>query len=185
VNAHDVITAVSPLWLAFARENGAVQLTSAAVIGRSLWDFIDGVATKQFYQAILQRVRTTTVRVILPFRCDSPTLRRYMRLEITRQPQNGIQFEGVLERVEPVARLNLLDPTVRRSGDTLTLCSGCKRALVETVGWLEIEDAAVRLRLLEGKDAPQLRNTVCPRCLAAADVSFATPKLGDSAGCSA
>jgi hypothetical protein len=181
VNANDAITSVSPLWLAFARENGASQLTCEAVMGRSLWDFIDGVETTRLYKAIVQRVRTSILRVMVPFRCDSPTLRRYMRLEITRQPEGSVQFDGVLERVEPTTRLNLLDPAFPRSRATLTLCSCCKRALVEPYGWLEIEDVAVRLHLLEEKNAPQLRSAVCPECLAAAYVSPTPLNGGHSA----
>ncbi len=33
VNAHDVITSVSPNWLAFAQENGATDLTEQVVLG--------------------------------------------------------------------------------------------------------------------------------------------------------
>ena len=170
VNVHDVITSVSQTWLAFARENGAPELTDHAVIGHSLWDFIDGSQTIQLYKAVLQRVRTSTPRIVLPFRCDSPTLRRYMRLEITCLPQGSIQFEGILERVEPTAYFKMFDTHVPRSRDLLTLCSCCKRALVEPCGWLEIEDAVVRLHLFEQKTSPQLRHTVCPNCLAIADV---------------
>ncbi len=108
---------------------------------------------------------------MLPFRCDSPTLRCYMRLEISCQLQGSIQFEGLLERVEPIEWFKVLDSHVPRSRDSLTLCSFCKRALVEPRGWLEIEDAIARLHLFEAARSPQLRHTVCPNCLAAADVS--------------
>lgn len=171
VDARDTIVSVSPEWLAFARENGAPELTEQAVTGRSLWHFIDGTATVRLYQAILQRVRSTAEPTVLPFRCDSPTLRRYMRLEINSQPDAGIRFDGWLERVEPCTRLNLLDVQFARGENVLTLCSMCKRALVEPAGWLELEDAAARLHLFEEKQVPQLRQTVCPRCNAAAGVS--------------
>lgn len=166
VDALDVITSVSPTWLAFAQENGAPELTYQAVIGNSLWHFIDGSETIELYQAILQRVRASFSRIVVPFRCDSPTLRRYMRLELICQPHGSVQFDGILERVEPTEQHNLLDPRFPRSCNVLTLCSCCKRALVEPSGWLEIEDAVARLHLLEKEQTPQLRNAVCPDCLA-------------------
>ncbi len=171
VDAGDTIVSVSPEWLAFARENGAPELTEPAVAGRSLWDFIEGRETVRLYQAILQRVRTTAQPVVLPFRCDSPTLRRYMRLEINSQSRAGIQFDGLMEHVEPCTPLRLLDIQFPRSEKVLTLCSLCKRALVEPAGWLEVEDAAARLHLFEEKQAPQLRQTVCPQCSVGAGVS--------------
>jgi hypothetical protein len=168
VDANDTIISVSPIWLAFARENGAPELSEQAVVGRSLWDFIGGTETVRLYKAIFQRVRSNTPRVIMPFRCDSPTLRRHMRLEIARCPNEGIQFDAVLEHVEPTAPLNLLDPCFPRSDDMLTMCSCCKRAVLEPFGWLEIEEAAVRLHLLEKERAPKIRQTICPGCKAAA-----------------
>lgn len=170
VNAHDVITSVSANWLAFAQENGAPDLTEQAVLGQSLWHFIDGAPTVRLYQAVLQRIRTSVPRIMLPFRCDSPALRHYMRLEISCQPQGSIQFEGLLERVEPTEWFKVLDSRAPRSHDSLTLCSFCKRALVEPRGWPEIEDAIVRLHLFEAVRSPQLRHAICPDCLAAADV---------------
>ena len=59
----------------------------AAVVGRSsTWNFIQGAETVRLYQAILRRVRSNSSRVVVPFRCDAPTLRRHMRLEISSQP---------------------------------------------------------------------------------------------------
>lgn len=182
VDAHDTITGVSPLWLGFARENGAAQLTAEAVIGQDLWRFICGTETIQFYRAILQRVRTTARRIVVPFRCDSPTLRRYMRLDITRGDQGAVQFEGILEHVEPMTRLNLLDPVFPRSHEVLTMCSCCKRVLLEPHGWLNIEDAAARLHLFEQEQAPHVRQAVCFECLVATDVSALPNDPGQSAG---
>jgi hypothetical protein len=170
VDAHDVITSVSPTWLAFARENGAPELTEQAVVGRSLWKFIDGRLTIQLYRVVLQRVRTIAARIVLPFRCDSPTLRRYMRLEISRQAEGCVQFEGLLLRVEPTEWLKVLDTRATRSRDSLTLCSCCKRVLIEPCGWLEIEAAVARLHLFEERSVPQLCHSVCPECLVVADV---------------
>ncbi len=100
-----------------------------------------------------------------------------MRLEISCQPHDGVQFDGILERVEPTERLNLLERNFPRSRDALTLCSCCRRALVEPNGWLDIEDAAARLHLLEEERAPQLRHTLCPDCRASAQI---TPLPGNA-----
>jgi hypothetical protein len=168
INEWDVISDVDPAWLAFASENGAAELTRPYVIGRSLWEFIEGKETQQLYASIIQRVRTETPRVVIPFRCDSPTLRRYMRLTISRQPSRVIRFESFIDRVEPRGYLRLLDSHTRRTQQQLTLCSCCKRALIEPSGWMDIEDAAAYLHLFEQSAAPQLRQIICPACASAA-----------------
>ncbi len=180
VDASDRIVSVSQLWLAFARENGAPELSEQAVIGRSLWDFIAGDETTRLYRAIFQRVRSTTPRVVVPFRCDSPTLRRHMRLEIHRGPDDGIRLDGVLEQVELTEQLNVLDPIFPRSDNLLTMCSCCKRAMIEPVGWLEIEQAAARLHLFEQDQAPRIRQTICPACQATAYA--ATEQVAQTSG---
>jgi hypothetical protein len=55
----------------------------------------------------------------------------------------------------------MLDPSFPRLDDMLTMCSCCKRALLEPFGWLEIKDAAVRLHLLEKGRAPKVRQPIC------------------------
>lgn len=181
IDRRDVITSVCPLWLAFARENGAPQLTSEAVLGRSLWQFIDGAETKEMYQAILQRVRNDNSTAVVPFRCDSPTLRRYMRLELTPAAEGSVKLDGLLERVEQTIPYNFLEPAFPRSRQLLTLCSCCKRILLESSGWLEIDVVAVRLDLLGKQAAPKLRHTVCPECLAASNVKPRPRPHGQSA----
>lgn len=166
VDERDVLISVNSEWLAFAQENGAPQLTENAVLGRALWDFVKGAATVRLYQAVLGRVRSSGQPVVLPFRCDSPALRRYMRLEMTAGPGGVVHFAGILERVEATRPLSVLDASAARSDDFLTLCSWCKRALIETAGWLEVEDAAARLRLFEKEQMPRLVHDVCPDCLA-------------------
>jgi hypothetical protein len=46
----------------------------------------------------------------------------------------------------------------------LTLCSCCKQALIEPLGWLDLEEVVARLRLLEKETTPQLRQSICPVC---------------------
>jgi hypothetical protein len=165
VDAADVLIGVNTAWLAFARENGAAELSEEAVLGRSLWDFVSDDGLRTLYREIHSRVRLSGVRVVLPFRCDSPSLQRHMRMTITRANGGQLVYESVLVRVVPQGPCAILDSRRQRSDAMLTLCSCCKRALLEPVGWLELEDVAVRLRLFEAKKVPELRHTLCPACI--------------------
>jgi hypothetical protein len=164
VDAADLVVWVDSLWLAFARENGAAELTEQAVLGRPLWDFVEGEETRKLYREIHARVRSRVKSVVLPFRCDSPSLLRHMRMTITREDAGRLMYESLLIRVEPRRRLGMLDSQQPLSNSFVTMCSFCKRGLLESAGWLEVEDLCVRLQLFEAAKAPRLRHTVCPDC---------------------
>ena len=166
VDADDVLVGVDSWWLAFARENGAAELTEEALIGRSLWDFVAGDDTRQFYRGLHARVRTSAEPKIISFRCDSPGLQRHMRLKITKD-KDQLVYESQLVRVEPRRCLKLLDSLQPHSDAVLTICSVCMRALIEPTGWLDVEDISVRLALDEKQQVPRLRHTICPRCATA------------------
>jgi hypothetical protein len=164
VDSSDALVWVDSWWLAFARENGATELTENRVLGRNLWDFVADAETRKLYQAIHDRVRHSGRPAVLPFRCDSPTINRHMRLTITRGRNGDLHYESVLLHVELRRRLGLLARDHPRSEAFLTLCSCCKKAMIEPTGWLELAEVVVRLRLLERERVPRLRHVVCPDC---------------------
>ena len=164
VDAADVLVWVSELWLAFAKENGAADLIEESVLGRSLWDFVSGDELRRLYAEIHSRVRLSGTPVVLPFRCDSPSLQRHMRMTITREDAGQLAYDSVLVRAVPQRPLEILDSRWKRSAAVLTMCSCCKRALLEPVGWLGLDDVAVRLQLFEAEKVPELRHTICPEC---------------------
>jgi hypothetical protein len=164
VDGNDVLVWVDSWWLAFARENGGPELTKEYVLGRSLWDFIADSGTRELYQQIHQQLRAGRQRVVLPFRCDSPTVNRHMQLTITTEPNGQLSYESVLLRAETHRKLALLDRDQRRSDAFLTVCSCCMTALLEPSGWLDLAEVVVRLHLLESERAPRLRHVTCPRC---------------------
>lgn len=164
VDADDLLIEVDALWLAFARENGAAELTAASVLGRSLWDFMEGAAIRAVYEVIHKRVRSSGKSAAFPFRCDSPTLKRYMRMTITCAKADQLTYESHILRVEPQRLQVVLDANQQRSESFLTICSCCKKAMLESVGWLEIEDLALAVGILESDNIPQLCHSICPDC---------------------
>jgi hypothetical protein len=164
LDAEDRIDTVSRRWLAFARENGAPELSRQRVIGASLWDFIADDGTRALYRRLFAMARSGNRPLFMPFRCDSPLVRRFMRLEIRHQSAGVLHLRSVLLRAEPRLYLSMLDRHRPRSDQRLTMCSCCKRVLVEPVGWIELDDAACRLRLLEADRVPFLRQQLCTAC---------------------
>ncbi len=160
----NVIVCVDHWWLAFAQENNAAGLNENTVVGRALWDFIADEPTRMLYQEINDHVRASGNPIKVPFRCDSPTLQRYMQLTISKQANGKLLYESALLRAVPQRRLAVLDSQQKRSNAFLTMCSFCKRTLIEPSGWLAMEDISLNLRMYDKQTVPELRYTVCPDC---------------------
>lgn len=160
----DQIVDVDEWWLAFAKENGAGELTRANVVGRLLWDFVCDEPTRTLYQEIHAQVRSTGNSIIVPFRCDSPGLKRFMQVKISLAADQRLNYESRMVRVIARAAIHILEPSRERSKAFLTMCSLCKRSLLEPTGWLELQDISLQLRIFDQQRVPQLRYTICPNC---------------------
>ena len=166
IDRENVITSVGGDWDAFAAGNEAAALCGSGVVGRSLFEFIDGEETQRIYRLLLRRVRALDAPILVPFRCDSPEMRRDMRLEIEPLSERAIEFRGVLVAAEPRAHLRLLARNAPRSEPLLVSCSFCLRIRLSDDEWVEAEDAVVRLGLLARERIPRLAHGVCPACKA-------------------
>ena len=165
IDADDRIESLDMNWTTFACENGAPELKGDAVLGCSLWAFVQGGEIEELYRAVFERVRSLDVSIMLPFRCDSPDLRRYMRPVVQRRRGASLQFDAVTIREQPQLHVNLLEPAGVRSDLSLSICGHCKRVLVSGEEWIEPEDTALRLQLLESEDVPRLDHRVRPDCV--------------------
>ena len=165
VDQHDRIAWVNSWWLAFAQENGAGQLTEQQVIGRLLWDFIADDETCKLYRSLHGRLRGRDETVVIPFRCDSPTLQRQMRLKVSgNSGDNSLTYEGDVVQAKPREYLAVLDSSKPRTLPCLWMCSCCKHVLLEPQGWLEVKDLSDRLQLNRRDRLPRCRQTLCPHC---------------------
>lgn len=163
IDEHDRIINCNHEWFAFARENQGAQLTPAATRNRPIWNYIDDLETRHLYRLILSRVRSgKTINVCM--RCDSPTARRQIELQIAPLPDRGVAFTSQITHQEPREYVALLDVTLERAPDIVSICSWCKKVHVPGQGWFEVEEALNRLGLDDKTHLPQLANMVCYEC---------------------
>ncbi|MEO2032810.1 MAG: hypothetical protein ABGZ35_12060 [Planctomycetaceae bacterium] len=163
VNADDRIVSVNSDWLSFARENQASHLSVKTVVGRPLSQFVTCKEMQHLYDTIIEKVRRTRRTIVIPFRCDGPTVRRFMELAISSCTDGDVQFTGRLIREEPREAVSFVDSTVDRTDEFVVMCSWCKR--VEASGrWLEVELAVRRLNLFDHKEMPQITHGICGDC---------------------
>lgn len=155
------IVDVNDVWDQFARINNGIELTGGAVVGRLLNDFVGDSETKYVYDRIIRRAHEVGKVLSIPFRCDSPTCLRWMRMSVApigRDTEFRTRVLSVASR-RPGA-LALLEPGGQ---DLVTCCSWCNR--VRSGGaWLAIEDAVVAMRLLERPRVPELTHGICDIC---------------------
>jgi hypothetical protein len=157
------ITYVSSDWNSFARRNGAPDLLAEAVVGQPLNRFVAGPETRHLYEIILARVRRTRHGILVKFRCDTPSYRRFMELQVSPWTDGQLQFESRLVRGEDREPVPLMGSSVSRSDEFLTICSWCKRISVSSA-WVEVEDAVEQLALFHSDRLPNLTHGVCPEC---------------------
>jgi hypothetical protein len=163
IDEQDRLIKVDRGFYAFAAECGWDGAGES--LGRSLWDFVAGDELRKLQRMLLRRVRGELGSVELRFRCDGPALRREMDIRIASQASGRyVLFSAQLRAQEPRAEFQpLLATYAQRGEETLTMCGWCDRFLVGD-DWVEVEEAAARLRLFERAELPTISHGVCPDC---------------------
>lgn len=162
IDGRDRIVEVGGAWEIFAADNDGQAVAAAKVLGRPLWDFITGPSTVLVWRQILEHVRRIGTTVRFSFRCDSPRLRRYMRMAVSPRPRQNVLFHSQLFRTEP--RPVPVRATAR-PGDpaVVTRCSLCNFFQVRGM-WTDVVDA-VDIGLVMDHDMPVVvAYGICPHC---------------------
>ncbi|MBD3221057.1 hypothetical protein GF314_07410, partial [bacterium] len=97
----DRIVHVGSTWDQFARDNGGHDAIGAVVLGRSLAEFISGTPTRMWIDTILSLARLRGEPIERPYRCDTPTLRRHMRMTVTAEEGGVLRLDHVVLATEP------------------------------------------------------------------------------------
>lgn len=161
VDRADRLAGFNDEWTRFAIANDAAELVDGA-LNRPLWAFISDVTTAKVYHQLMQRVRTGRT-ITFPFRCDAPSLRRWMQMRMSPLPDDAILFESAIVESLPASAGAIWDRRAARGGDLVTSCSWCKRIRVED-RWEEIEDAVELLAVFLRDPLPMITHGMCPDC---------------------
>jgi len=165
IDGQDRIVQVSPNWDDFALRNDAPDVCARRILNCPLMVFLSGLEMKHLYQTMLAKVRTTKNPLTVPFRCDGPTVRRFMELTMRPLDGNRIEFQTIVLREESRDPVGLLDRTFQRSDQQISMCAWCKKVRVGSE-WLEVEDAIGKLQLFQEPLLPSVTHGLCSPCLA-------------------
>lgn len=163
IDEQDHLIRVDDGYYRFAAENGWDEATTS--LGRSLWDYVAGHEVVKLQRLLVRRIRNEVGDVELPFRCDSPAVRREMEMRIVARPGGRVVLFSARLRSEQARDLPqwLLDPSVPRNDEVLEMCGWCDRFEVDGE-WVEVEEAARRLELFNRPELPALSHGICPTC---------------------
>ncbi len=170
-------------WGRFARVNGAPNIADPkSVIGRDLFDFIAGEEVKDAYRWHLDSLRELrAAEIVFPFRCDSPAVRRDMRMAISRvydeNALHGFLFSSITLGEQERPPVNIYDfiavaaESLGREGVTpICMCSFCQRVRWNPAGLAtttRVEDSWIEPEAYYrqgGPAAPRIVHGVCPDC---------------------
>ena len=132
--------------------------------GTSVWDVVEGIETRHLYEALFQKVRSGALIGPIPFRCDSPDERVFFELFMIPHAEGTIEVKSCFVRSESREPIKLLDETVDRSDELLSICSMCKKIKLDDETWVEVERAVEKLKLFELARLPQLTHGLCQSC---------------------
>lgn len=155
LDTNDLIVRVSPEWDVFALANDGEQAVGAKVCGRRLLDFVAGDITRIWVHNLLCKARMGR-RIERDYRCDSPTMKRYMQLAIELDAERTVRMRHTLLREEPMQH-----PVEFALGSSSApyreRCSICNRIQIADQ-WHEAD--AVNA----GQNPVAVLYTICPDC---------------------
>lgn len=164
-NKDNILSISSQEWDEFYNQNSDQEsCLSSNIIKEPLWDYIDDFETKHLYENIINNVRKYNKQITIPFRCDSPSQRRFLNLTLKPLKGEYIEFISKIEKIENREFIPLLDNKRDSSEEILIVCSMCKKIKLEENLWEEVETAVSLLKLFEKPKLPMLSHGLCPFC---------------------
>jgi hypothetical protein len=158
------IVYTNPAWTDFALDNDAEDLLPEKLLGNYIWDYISCPQTSHVYEEIVSKVVTGKRAVRFPFRCDSPSARRYLEMTVAPGPEGVCEFTSTVLREESREPAPLLDESAQRGEEYLRMCSWCKKIALSEDRWAEVEDAVRALDLFARKHLPKITHGMCSAC---------------------
>lgn len=159
----DRIEQLCPYWSRAARDRMGMRLDEDFILGRPLWDFINGGATLRLYDALVWHVRNTGRRVSFRYRGDCPGAIRYMRMNLTPGEGRRVHLRSELLHDQPTARAVYFTHVDYHRSPKLVQCSMCNK--LEADGrWYTLSEAIEHTTLLDSLLPTEVGDTVCDSC---------------------
>jgi hypothetical protein len=167
VDAEDFVISFNVEWTRFAEDNESPDLADIGQLSdRSIIEFVESYSCKTLYTMLLARVRTTQETVSIPFRCDAPHERRFMKMVLSPLTDGSVVFKTTLLKAEARDFINLLSIDREKSEGMIVVCSWCNKVEVDHDNgqWREVEEAIKILGLMNDAQQPPVTHGCCSAC---------------------
>lgn len=158
VDRDDIIVDVNDWWDIFANDNNALNLDKVTVLGKPLFHYVSGDVTRMFVVSVFNNVRVKHEQFTQKYRCDSPSLKRYMKMTVIPMGYDSLKIVNEVIAIEPkVYSVNIkaYESRVRR-------CSMCNRINHEDK-WEE-SDTLIKSGIFKADGEIYVIYTVCMDC---------------------
>ncbi len=106
VDQNDVIYKVSESWdLHMEGESWSDRASGKTIIGKSLFDFVCDDTTRMYIKSILDHVRLIPQSAFRYYRCDTPTMKRYMRMIVSLEQDCSVCLTHELISSSPLLKM--------------------------------------------------------------------------------
>jgi hypothetical protein len=172
VNSQDIICKVDERWDLTLEDPKALRVKSGVIIGRSMFDFICDDVTRMYLRTLLQSVRLIPRILQKPYRCDSPTEKRFMEMTLELESNSWVRISHKLIRTEPIATPILFkavttSKSVNQSSSYATYhvrCSICNHIrLSENENWQDVNELPPEKII--GIESLRVIYGVCANCM--------------------
>ncbi len=164
IDSDDRFQYINDSFIDFAADNGRPELNSGTLYGKQIWDYVTGKDVLFLQKLIVNRVRQSGEEYSYNFRCDSPAMKRDMRMRISASESGGICFTSELLDVKPYHEHYLYAPKKIDRKNTIHMCSYCKGVKNMSGKWLEIELALEQVDDFSGLNDPYISHGICDTC---------------------
>lgn len=172
VDERDIICKVDEQWDLTLEDPKAKRVKSSVIIGKSLFDFICDDVTRMYLRTMLQSVRLIPRILHKPYRCDSPTEKRYMEMSLELEKNGWVRVSHKLIRTESIAT-PILFKSVSTSKNVNTSssyasyhvrCSICNRVrLSNDENWRDVDE--LPSKKITGIESLRVIYGVCSPCM--------------------
>ena len=166
----DRVTKVCSHWSDLARQRMAMQLDEEMVLGRSLWDFVQGGATQRLYDTLIHHARTTGRKLTFNYRGDSPSAIRYMRMVLLPGHHGVVRFRSELLHEQSRQRSVYFTHVAYPQHPELLQCGLCNR-LEHNGRWYTLEDALRTTDAIDDLFPTEVGDTVCDGCISRIEIT--------------
>ena len=144
LDKHDIIQKVGAGWDVFALANGGQQTLEEQVLGKRLWSFINGSATRLWVDAVLNYARISGKVVEKRYRCDSATEKRFMLMRVIPYSTDLLEVQCNLEQELPQQVRVEFEAKTRRIPSLKVRCSICNRIKINAETWQEADETVLK-----------------------------------------